>query len=395
MYGVVSVNPITTSRQWDLLTYSNRGTKNMTCFHPLIRIEYLNKKRKKAIDGHKYNDFSIEKSPKAKFEPFYLEDNTKGHITNKKQIIPCGHCIGCRLDYAREWANRGYLEAKYWKEIYGEKDQRSWFVTLTYDDEHLPRYKSEIRGKEEETDLGTLRPRDLQLFIKRLRKNLKQDGIRYMACGEYGEEGARPHYHIILFNCNLKPETFYKARLINNEIYWQNKEIEKAWIEEKKERELEETGESLGISCIGEANWNTINYTARYITKKINGKKSEEIYAQRKQEKEFMRVSRMGGIGRGYYEKYKDKIYKNDSIIVKNKSGVIESTPPEFFDKLYEKEQPEKLKEIKRKREKRAKDQEKMKKTSLSRLEQREIEERTKDQKTMQLIRAFEEKKKK
>ena len=95
--------------------------------------------------------------------------------------VPCGQCIGCRLERSRQWAIRCYHEASMY--------ERNSFVTLTYDDESLP------LG-------GTLVFRDFQLFMKRLRKQYGA-GIRFYACGEYGEKFGRPHYHVCLFNFEL------------------------------------------------------------------------------------------------------------------------------------------------------------------------------------------------
>lgn len=107
--------------------------------------------------------------------------------------LPCGKCIGCRTDRATMWANRSTHEASIW--------DHNAFLTLTYDDEHLP-------------PEGHLRPQDLTNFIKRLRTHDyrnsrafdrdRRSNIRYLACGEYGETSARPHYHLLLFNCDAR-----------------------------------------------------------------------------------------------------------------------------------------------------------------------------------------------
>lgn len=89
--------------------------------------------------------------------------------------VPCGTCVGCLSTRAQHWALRSHLEAM---------DHRQTCVaTLTYDDAYLP---------------NALQKRDLQLFLKRLRKR-NEHTIRYFACGEYGELYGRPHYHAILF----------------------------------------------------------------------------------------------------------------------------------------------------------------------------------------------------
>lgn len=357
----------------------------MPCYEPLIRIENKDK-WVKAADGHRYHPATIQKASNLLGDR--LEDvDQRVNVTNIIQseygyeVIPCGQCIGCRLEYSRQWANRGYLEAKCW--------DQNWFITLTYDEDHIrileeTKSKSGITFWNEGDWNGTLVSEDLTQFMKNLRQIMKreynQDGIRFMACGEYGEQGERPHYHIILFNCNLPLESFYEPRIINHETYFQNKIIERAW--------------NKGISNVSEASWNNIAYTARYITKKINGNGSDEMYAEKGQKKEFFRVSRMPGIGEIYYQKHKDEIYKNDLITIKNKQGVINSKPPKYFDKLYEEEYPEKFEKIKAKRKKASRFQNIIKDETFSygRLQNLEIEARTKEEQTQKLIREFEKK---
>lgn len=92
-------------------------------------------------------------------------------------MLPCGSCLGCQISRAREWAIRCSLEAS-------QHDDVS-FVTLTYDDDHLP---------------PTLCKAHLQGFFKRLRLGLAPlVRIRFFASGEYGEQTFRPHYHALVF----------------------------------------------------------------------------------------------------------------------------------------------------------------------------------------------------
>lgn len=99
-------------------------------------------------------------------------------------LVPCGHCMACRLRKRNDWISRLRVEAMQWP--------FSSFLTLTYDDAHVPPH---------------LVKRDLQLFFKRLRHTLRDFGffapVRYFACGEYGKLHWRPHYHAILFGLNL------------------------------------------------------------------------------------------------------------------------------------------------------------------------------------------------
>lgn len=90
--------------------------------------------------------------------------------------LPCGSCVGCLKSRAREWAIRCSLELQFHTE--------ACWATLTYDEKHLP---------------PTLRKRDLQLFLKRIRERLYPRKVRFFASGEYGERTWRPHYHPILY----------------------------------------------------------------------------------------------------------------------------------------------------------------------------------------------------
>lgn len=90
----------------------------------------------------------------------------------------CGQCIPCRVNKRREWTHRIMLEASQ----YGDNA----FLTLTYDDKHLPRD-------------GSLNRKDLQNFLKRFRKSIEPLRVRYYGVGEYGDQSKRPHYHLAMF----------------------------------------------------------------------------------------------------------------------------------------------------------------------------------------------------
>lgn len=100
-------------------------------------------------------------------------------IEINSMLVRCGRCDTCRASRVSIWANRILLEA--------EEYESNAFVTLTYNDEALP------------AD-GSLVARDLQLFLKRFRKRYVGRRVRFFACGEYGSQFGRPHYHAILFN---------------------------------------------------------------------------------------------------------------------------------------------------------------------------------------------------
>ena len=170
-------------------------------------------------------------------------------------------------------------------------------------------------------------------------------------------------------------------------LFFQSKLIESCWIER-----TEDGVTSRGISNVSSASWNTIAYTARYITKKINGNESEMLYAANGQDKEFFRVSNRPGIGYNYYEKHKEEIYANDQIMVKNKKGVSYCKPPHYFDKLYEQDNPMHYEMIKKAREKAGQDKINLliEQTSLFKREQLEVDERAKEAQSKQLRRSLE-----
>lgn len=361
------------------------GWKYVSCYNPKIRIADLNK-WEKAADGHLFHP-AIIIGEEQKNDLETLQKYSGGHY--KKEIIPCRNCIGCKLDSSREWANRGYLEAQNY-----DKDE-VWFVTLTYDEDHIHmpeiiETKEGFTFTKEEWWKGNLELHDLQLFFKNLRKKCPGIKLKYMAAGEYGEEGQRPHYHAIIYGLKLDTNDLYNPRIINNEVYYQSKLIESCWVK----REDDDTVTSRGISNVSQASWNTIAYTARYITKKINGNGSEELYAAMGQRKEFFVCSTRPGIGHDYYMQHKNEIYSTDSITIKNKKGITTCKPPKYFDDLYEKENPKRMKEIKAKRELESKNNELLKdmQSSLFRRERLEIEKRSKEDSSKMLRRQLEKK---
>lgn len=365
----------------------------MGCYAPLLRSE-----SKQNFKLNKDGKISPISHVKSLFDsPFQNYEDVKDTDRVKWQLIPCGQCIGCRLEYSRQWANRGYLESKLHDENY--------FITLTYDDEHLPihdkvryiepsKYEhlppiKDIIFYRNDDWTGTLKKRDLQLFFKRLRKRIGK--FSYMAAGEYGEKNGRPHYHAILFGAHFETETFYNSRNINNNFYWQNDIIEECWTEEVG-RGAVGAGRSLGFSNISIANWNTIAYTARYITKKQYGKQADIWYASQGRDKEFFVTSRNPAIGKEYFNLHHMEIMETDKVLIHNINGSYEVTRPKYFDKLIEKYHEEELAEDKERRQYYAIKAAEVKdwSTSLSRKEQLEVEERTKIENSKQLLRPLE-----
>lgn len=353
----------------------------MTCYHPLLRYETYEKY--KCQDGHlAYKAKVCKLEPGQRYEDTealmnYLEGiNVNLSKIRKVQVIPCGKCIGCRLEYSKDWATKAIFEASQYK--------NNWFLTFTYNQEHLPIAGNMIDPKTGEdkgiNPNGTLEPDHITNFIKRLRiqyeRKHNHKGIRYMVCGEYGEKGQRPHYHGIFFNLPIYSFKFHEYNG-NYEPLWRIPELEEIW--------------GKGMVVAAQVNWNTCAYVARYVTKKVGLPTQEEYYKCLGIKPEFFRMSRKPGIGREYFEEHKDEIYNTDQIIInKYGGGSMKVRPPKYFDKLYDIENHEKMEEIKKERKKDVNVITKLNysHTTSTKKEILEIEERTKKSKVSALTRS-------
>lgn len=292
--------------------------------------------------------------------------------------IPCGKCIGCRLDYSKEWATRITMEMKLYPENY--------FLTLTYDNLHVPWGETINEETGELITNQTLRSNDLTKFMKDLRRHYEYytnwKGIRFFACGEYGSKTQRPHYHIAMLNMPITPEE--KKKIGNNQqgdVLFQVERISKIW--------------GKGFVTIGELNWQSAAYVARYITKKQIGKEADLWYKSQGIQKEFVRMSRNPGIGMpaiiGQTDKI-EKIIKEDKVRVAKKRGTLDNKVPKFVNQAYRILEPEQmwLKEQERAIKAQRANELKRANTTLSEKEQREIEERNQEEKARKLIRNIE-----
>lgn len=216
--------------------------------------------------------------------------------------LPCGQCVGCRLERSRAWAVRCMHEVR--MHIHGGQS----FLTLTYDPASVP----ELQGPGLRFT-QTLVKRDLQLFMKRLRKKFGA-GLRFYACGEYGDEGGRPHYHVLLFNQDFEDKKFYKMNKQGQPLY-RSDVLRKLW--------------PMGHNVVGGVDFESCAYVARYATKKITGEGSDEYYAGRLPE--FGLMSRKPGIGHAYYMKYGHEMYETDTIVIR---GQV-CRPPRYYDEMF------------------------------------------------------------
>lgn len=229
------------------------------------------------------------------------------------QTVPCGQCTGCRMDRARQWATRCMHEASLWS--------RNCFITLTYNDEHLP-------------ENGSLVYDDFQKFMKRLRFSaigidsiVDDDGkecwpIRFYMAGEYGEKFGRPHFHACIFNFDFD-DKYDPFRSPSGELLYRSKKLEELW--------------PYGFSSVGTVTWKSAAYVARYIMKKVIGKQSVAHYGDRVPE--FNKMSLKPGIGARWYRKFPGDVHKVDAdgnvhqdfVLVDGKPSQV----PRYYDKLF------------------------------------------------------------
>lgn len=340
----------------------------MSCFSPMSAVEIgVTLKGKPKYKFIKYNEQSLIKNG------IYYG---KKYFGKKVLKVPCGQCIGCRLDKSKEWANRCMKEA----ELY----EYNYSLTLTYEDENLP-YTTKIDMETGEAIPNynvSLNPKDVQDFMKRLRiawqRKHKHENIRVFYSGEYGELRGRPHYHLILFNMPIF-DLKYLRKSQSGKSLWYSAELEKIW--------------GKGIVTVGECNWETVAYAARYVMKKQTGPGAKEDYIDKAQVAEFVGMSRRPGIGREWYEKHKDQMYETDEMFVKNKNGVLKLKPCKYYDRLYDNENPEIIKKIKEARKEYAETQRKivLENTSMDEYEYLEMQKRTMQKKAMALKRLYEQ----
>lgn len=224
-------------------------------------------------------------------------------------LLPCGRCMGCRLERSRQWALRCIHEAKMYDE--------NCFITLTFSDDYLP-------------EDGSLDRKCIQDFIKRVRRRFDSRKIRVFYCGEYGDLLSRPHYHVLFFNLDFPDKVLW--RKVNGSKYYSSSVLADLW--------------PYGFSSIGDVTFESAAYVARYCTKKINGSLAEEHYKGKLPE--FCGMSLKPGIGKPWFDKFaKSDLFPHDSCVARG----TECKVPRYYDVLWERERPAefaRIKEIRR-----------------------------------------------
>ena len=250
----------------------------------------------------------------------YITFNHRQGFTDLPIFLPCGKCIGCRLEYSRWWALRCVNEAS----LYDE----NMFLTLTYNNENLP-------------EGGTLIKSEIPSFMKRLRRRHDGRKIRFFGCGEYGDQGDRPHYHILIFGYSPKDKTKLHAGAFRRyKNRWCKMQDNALYIS----REISSIWQEKGFITIGDIGFESAAYTARYCIKKIKGPKAKEIYNER--EPPFALMSRNPGIGKPWIEKYLYDVYPKDFVKIRGRN----LRPCRYYDDYLKEVNPDMYRKVKAKR---------------------------------------------
>lgn len=199
--------------------------------------------------------------------------------------------------------------------------EKNMFLTLTYDEEHLMS--------------DSLIPEDFTLFMKRLRRKINyyygtDKQIRFFGCGEYGAEYQRPHFHIIIFDFWPDDAQLFSQNFNGDRLYT-SRFIESCW--------------GSGFAPFGTVSFESCAYVARYVTKKITGPIAEYVYDGL--QPEFVRMSRRPGIGAPWLDQFRNDVYPNDYIVIRDG---VKVKPPRYFDNQLEKIDAELLASLKDKR---------------------------------------------
>lgn len=321
------------------------------CTNPQIRLETWKRyKNQQGKWSYKAMLYSAKTNTKASDQQKSMTALIKSGNYRKYDIIPCGKCLGCFLEKARDKAVQLSLE----KMNPEYKKNECWFITLTYEDEYLPihTYKDEETGSEFSGASTELR--DLQNWIKKLRDNHPNKNIRYMAAREYGSNTLRPHYHLIIFGLPLDQELFIKVgNNANGDPLWTTPQLDH--IESKDcwavRRPLGDRSAKMyraGNVIIGDITFQSISYVARYTIKKANKEYNSEWW-YKAQGLDIEGISQSQDLGKWYYDQHKDEIYEQDLVPVLGKNGNF-SRPPRSFDRMYKIEHPDKWKKVIEKR---------------------------------------------
>lgn len=203
------------------------------------------------------------------------------------------------------------------------------FLTLTYDDEHLPENNS--------VDV-----RVFQLFAKKLRN--KFGPFRYYHCGEYGDESDRAHYHVCLFGLDFIGDRYYSKTTDQGDKLYESPSLDECW--------------GMGKAWIGELTFKSAAYVARYVMKSYKGSKESRLTTAQRysvptdqgftwlRNPPYASMSRRPGIGAKWIEKFHGDVYPGDFVVIDEQKQPV----PGYYDQYLERINPQLLEQLKKER---------------------------------------------
>lgn len=294
----------------------------MPCFHPVVAHE-----RSSPGDYDSPRSFSFRSS-------FRSDDVIK---------FPCGKCIGCRSDRARDWTYRCIMESVTCPPAY--------FVTLTYSDDEVPLAAPPSSSSPALSGSSypvfdenghvvlvpensssprfhySLRANDMRLFFMQVTKRLGP--VRKLYAGEYGSRTLRPHYHAIIFGLEINDLQFHSYNDFSQPMFV-SESLSRCWYNSLTHR-------IRGNVLVAEASSSTMAYTAGYTLKKLGSSKRD--YEKLGIEPEFIRMSRRPGLGMEFFSQHTDLVY-GGAIYIPTPSGSVCVRCPSSFRRIYSSSDP-------------------------------------------------------
>lgn len=277
----------------------------MKCYNPRLAF--------KRAEGGRLQFTSLTWSQYIHHKKGYSIPPINQYIVNKGLTealpIPCGSCEACHLERSQQTAIRCMHELQY------PHNNIGIFLTLTYDDENLPKN-------------GHLDYNHPKNFVKHLRDLISPHKISTLGCAEYGEKGGRPHYHLLIFGWEPKDKQLKYESQSGSKKYsvFESKTIDRIW---KK-----------GLAEFGSIERESANYVARYTLKKCKNKNKNKNESEKPKEKTICRSLRPA-LGKLWYEKYSRSVRSIDASILLDATGAAQQLPvPRYYDRLLEKESP-------------------------------------------------------
>lgn len=285
---------------------------------PPRRVVFIDRLKYEVMLAHPMDFYNIESGEIAK--PFKL---------------PCGRCVGCQLDKSKMWAARIVCESF-------DATRPCWFVTLTYDDDHLKyglvNYHVSY-GLSTMAEMPTVCKQDISDFMTDLRMEFynkyQETGIRFYGATEYGAHTSRPHAHIVIFNLDLR-DLEVVGKSFCGDLYYRSPTLEKLW--------------DKGFVSVAPFSYETGAYVARYCVKK-QGQAAIKPRVGETIEREASVMSRRPGIGAEFAKSHFKEIYTDSPGLLSYDHHDLEgvkdyiqlpngrrASPPRYFDTLYSKQ---------------------------------------------------------